>query len=278
MLLTLLKIKKKTSLTFRCSAHYIYRCPVYHEAEVFREYLALSPPPFRPYNCVTGAPLPTSRLYSLFKSERKAIDNWLTGHKHHSAIFEYLVYFEYLVIPFGLTIAPAVFRDLVNDVLWDFINHFLFVNLDDISRTLQEHEFNVRQDLQHLLENKLFVKCEFYVDTISFPGYIVEKGHLKLDTAKVFGLSLMLIGSPTKPLHRKLILALWLKKRGLNPWSYESYQADNAGFLSRCRWEASPSLTDLTSRCLPCFPWYKQTRVALQVKSYQSHPENNAGF
>lgn len=130
MLLTLLKIKKqqKTLLTFRCSAH-IYRSPVYHEAEVFHECLALSPPPFRPYNCVTvltGAPFPTSRLYSFFKSERKAIDNWLTGRRHHSAIF------EYLVLPFGLTIASAVFQDLVNDVLWDVISHFVFVDLDDI--------------------------------------------------------------------------------------------------------------------------------------------------
>lgn len=150
MLLTLLKIKKqnKTLLTFRCSAH-IYRSPVYHEAEVFHECLALSPPPFRPYNCVTvltGAPFPTSRLYSFFKSERKAIDNWLTGRRHHSAIFEYLVYFEYLVLPFGLTIASAVFQDLVNDVLWDVISHFVFVDLDDIlifSRSLQVHEFHV---------------------------------------------------------------------------------------------------------------------------------------
>lgn len=130
MLLTLLKIKKqqKTLLTFRCSAH-IYRSPVYHEAEVFHECLALSPPPFRPYNCVTvltSAPFPTSRLYSFFKSERKAIDNWLTGRRHHSAIF------ECLVLPFGLTIASAVFQDLVNDVLWDVISHFVFVDLDDI--------------------------------------------------------------------------------------------------------------------------------------------------
>lgn len=33
---------------------------------------------------------------------------------------------------FGLTNAPAVFQALINDVLWDFLNRFLFVYLDDI--------------------------------------------------------------------------------------------------------------------------------------------------
>lgn len=33
---------------------------------------------------------------------------------------------------FGLTNAPAVFQALINDVLWDFLNRFLFVYLDDV--------------------------------------------------------------------------------------------------------------------------------------------------
>jgi len=37
-----------------------------------------------------------------------------------------LGHFEYLVMPFGLTNAPAVFQALVNDVLWDFLNHSVF--------------------------------------------------------------------------------------------------------------------------------------------------------
>lgn len=41
-------------------------------------------------------------------------------------------HFEYRVLPFGLTNAPAVFQALVNDVLRDMINKFVFVYLDDI--------------------------------------------------------------------------------------------------------------------------------------------------
>lgn len=45
-------------------------------------------------------------------------------------------------MPFGLTNAPAVLQALVNDVLRDMVNDFVFVYLDDIlifSHFLQVH-------------------------------------------------------------------------------------------------------------------------------------------
>lgn len=72
-----------------------------------------------------------------------------------------LGHFEYLVMPFGLTNAPVVFQALVNDVLRDKLNRFIFVYLDDIlifSRNMKEHYRHVRLVLQWLLDNKLFVK------------------------------------------------------------------------------------------------------------------------
>uniref|UniRef100_A0A8C5N9Y2 Gypsy retrotransposon integrase-like protein 1 n=1 Tax=Gouania willdenowi TaxID=441366 RepID=A0A8C5N9Y2_GOUWI len=102
-----------------------------------------------------------------------------------------LGHFEDLVMPFGLTNAPAVFQALVNDVLRDMLNRFVFVYLDDIlifSKTPSEHQQHVRMVLQRLLENKLFVKsekCEFHVPEISFLGYIVAQGEMQMDPAKV---------------------------------------------------------------------------------------------
>ncbi len=51
-------------------------------------------------------------------------------------------HFEYRVLLFGLVNAPAVFQALVNDVLRDMLNIFVFVYLDDIlifSPSLQVH-------------------------------------------------------------------------------------------------------------------------------------------
>ncbi len=50
-------------------------------------------------------------------------------------------HFEYRVLPFGLSNAPAVFQALVNDVLRDMLDQFIYVYLDDIlifSHSLQE--------------------------------------------------------------------------------------------------------------------------------------------
>lgn len=70
-----------------------------------------------------------------------------------------------------LSSAPTVFQALVNDVLRDMANHFVFMYLDDIlifSKNLQEHITYVRAVLWTLLENKLFVKSK----KKRFPGLL----------------------------------------------------------------------------------------------------------
>ena len=112
-------------------------------------------------------------------------DEWKTGFNTP------LGHFECLVMPFGLTNAPAVFQALINDVLRDMLNRFVFVYLDDIfifSRNIQEHVQHVSLVLKRLLENKLYAKaekCSFHVASVSFLGFIVEKGQIKTDPAKV---------------------------------------------------------------------------------------------
>ena len=97
-------------------------------------------------------------------------DEWKTAFNTPSG------HYEYLVMPFGLTNAPAVFQALVNDVLRDMLDQFVFVYLDDIliySPDEQTHIQHVRQVLQRLLDHQLFVKaekCEFHVPPVSFSG------------------------------------------------------------------------------------------------------------
>ncbi|KAL0307331.1 UNVERIFIED_CONTAM: RNA-directed DNA polymerase [Sesamum radiatum] len=45
--------------------------------------------------------------------------------------------FEFLVMTFGLTNAPATFCNLTNDVLYEYLDRFVVVYLDDIVITLK---------------------------------------------------------------------------------------------------------------------------------------------
>ena len=109
-------------------------------------------------------------------------DEWKTAFNTPSG------HYEYLVMPFGLTNCPAVFQGLINDVLRDMLNKFVFVYLDDIlifSPSVSQHSQHV---LQRLLENQLFVKaekCEFHKETVSFLGYVITAGGVQMDGPKV---------------------------------------------------------------------------------------------
>ena len=61
-----------------------------------------------------------------------------------------LGYFEYLVMPFSLTNAPAVFQALINDIQRDYLNLLVLVYLGDIlifSKSPAEHRQHVRRVL-----------------------------------------------------------------------------------------------------------------------------------
>ncbi|KAG1962189.1 retrotransposable element [Pimephales promelas] len=102
-----------------------------------------------------------------------------------------LGHFEYRVLPFGLVNAPAVFQALINDVLRDMLNVFVFVYLDDIlifSPSLQIHVQHVRRVLQRLLENCLYVKaekCTFHAPSVTFLGSVISAEGIEMDPAKV---------------------------------------------------------------------------------------------
>ncbi len=100
-------------------------------------------------------------------------------------------HFEYRVLLFELVNAPAVFQALVNDVLRDMLNIFVFVYLDDIllfSPSLQVHVQHVRRVLQRLLENRLFVKTDkwmFHAQSVTFLGSVVSAEGISIDPDKV---------------------------------------------------------------------------------------------
>jgi hypothetical protein len=55
--------------------------------------------------------------------------------------------YEYMVMSFGLTNAPAYFMYLMNKVFMEYLDKFLVVFIDDIlvySRSEEEHEEHLR--------------------------------------------------------------------------------------------------------------------------------------
>ncbi|MBW0590548.1 hypothetical protein O181_130263, partial [Austropuccinia psidii MF-1] len=63
--------------------------------------------------------------------------------------------YKYLVMPLGLTNAPAFFQNLVNDIFADFLDVFVVAYLDDImvfSSSEEEHVKHVTSVLQRLRE------------------------------------------------------------------------------------------------------------------------------
>ncbi|XP_016651499.1 PREDICTED: RNA-directed DNA polymerase homolog [Prunus mume] len=79
-------------------------------------------------------------------------------------------HYEFLVMSFGLTNAPAAFMDFMNRVFRPYLDHFVIVFIDDIlvySKTLEGHKKHLRLVLRTLRRKQLyakFSKCQFWLD------------------------------------------------------------------------------------------------------------------
>jgi hypothetical protein len=99
--------------------------------------------------------------------------------------------YEYTVMSFGLTNAPAYFMYLMNKVFMEYLDKFVVVFIDDILiffKNEEEHAEHLRLVLQKLREHKLYAKrskCEFWLKEVSFLGHVVSNGGIAVDPSKV---------------------------------------------------------------------------------------------
>ena len=104
-------------------------------------------------------------------------------------------HFEFLVLPFGLTNAPATFMHLMHETFREFLDDFVLVFLDDIliySKTLEEHERHVRRCWTSCAQQKLYAKeskCEFFKTEVEFLGHIVGRDGVRMMEDKVQAVS-----------------------------------------------------------------------------------------
>ncbi|KAJ4963790.1 hypothetical protein NE237_023729 [Protea cynaroides] len=100
-------------------------------------------------------------------------------------------HYEFLVMSFGLTNAPATFMELMNRVFHDMLDTSVIVFIDDIlvySKDKETHIKNLNAALQRLRKEKLyakFTKSEFWLSEVSFLGHVVSEEGIEVDPSKI---------------------------------------------------------------------------------------------
>jgi hypothetical protein len=100
-------------------------------------------------------------------------DEWKTAFKMHYGSY------EWLVMPEGLTNAPATFQHFVNSIFADMLDICVIIYLDDIliySQDLTSYKNHVQEVLRHLHKHWLYAKhekCEFHSTSMEYLGYLL---------------------------------------------------------------------------------------------------------
>jgi hypothetical protein len=103
--------------------------------------------------------------------------------------------YEYTVVSFGLTNAPAYFMNMMNKVFMDELDKCVVVFIDNIlvfSKTVEEHEEHLRIVLGKLRQQQLyakFSKCEFWMEEVAFLGHVLSTEGVVVDLSKIEAVS-----------------------------------------------------------------------------------------
>ncbi len=111
--------------------------------------------------------------------------------KNYITFITALEAYKYKMLLFELTNESISFQQYMNDVLWNFLNDFCQVYLDDIliySKTKKKHKDHVKLVLSWLREAELQMnirKCKFNVEETVFLEVIVSELNLRMNLSKV---------------------------------------------------------------------------------------------
>lgn len=100
-------------------------------------------------------------------------------------------HYEFTVMPFRLTNAPATFQNLMNDVFRPHLRKFTLVFFDDILvyfKSAEEHLQHLQHVFSLMREHKLFAKqskCEFMTTQVAYLGHVISRQGVAVDKNKV---------------------------------------------------------------------------------------------
>ncbi|KAA0722980.1 Retrovirus-related Pol polyprotein from transposon 297 [Triplophysa tibetana] len=161
-------------------------------------------------------------------------------------------HYEYLVMPYGLSNAPAVFQGFMNEIFREYLHNFVIVYIDDIliySRDLAEHRHHVIKVLQQLRKHQLYLKlekCEFHRPTVQFLGYIVSAEGINMDQGKILAIQNWPLPQTVKELQRFLGFSNFYRR-----------------FIKSFSFMSSP-LTSLLRRKPKSLSWNPEARAAFE--------------
>ena len=100
-------------------------------------------------------------------------------------------HYEFTVVPFGLTNAPATFQRLMHDIFRQHLDSYVIIFLDDIliySKTVEEHQHHLSAVLAILRHHHLYAnvgKCRFAETEVDFCGHIISPAGIATDPSKI---------------------------------------------------------------------------------------------
>lgn len=111
--------------------------------------------------------------------------------QYKTAFQTHFGHFEYKVMPYGLTGAPATFQAIMNHILAPLLRKCVVVFIDDIliySKTPEEHVQHVQMVFKLLKEHQFKVrlsKCAFAKQQLIYLGHVISEAGVSTDPGKI---------------------------------------------------------------------------------------------